>query len=307
MAEVTGVGHAFGQLQVLQSVEMKIGAGQVLGILGPNGAGKTTLINLLLGVYTPKTGDISVLGHSPGTLPVRQRIGVMLQQAELAETLKVHELIRQFACYYPKPLPVDQLLKMAGLEDKAEERYGKLSGGQKRRVQFAIALAGEPDILFLDEPTTGLDVQARRTLWASIRDYARRGAAVVLTTHYLEEADALSDQIVVLNRGRIVAGGSPAQIKQRVSLKQIRCRTSVPLEQLQAHPLVESAELDARVFSDTSQTDEYLLLTHNAEGLLRDLLTQDQSLSDLRVTGAGLEEAFLALTEDEEQNTEQAA
>ncbi len=309
LAEVTGVSHAFDKLKALNGVDLQVKAGQVLAILGPNGAGKTTLINMLLGIYTPDAGQIHLFGQTPGDLSVRQRIGVMLQQAELAETLKVRELIRQFATYYQNPLSQQQLLQMAGLEDKADTRYGKLSGGEKRRVQFAIALAGEPDILFLDEPTTGLDVQARRSLWANIKNYAERGAGIILTTHYLEEADALADQIMVLDHGRIVAAGTPSQIKQRVSLKQVHCRTGIPVEQLHLHPLIEKVEVEKHASHSDDKLTQCTLLTHQAEGLLRDLLQTDSDLTDLQVTGAGLEEAFLALTENNPttDNREQAA
>lgn len=294
-AELVGVDHSFDKQQVLQSVDLNVNAGQVLAVLGPNGAGKTTLINLLLGVYTPDAGDIHLFNQLPGKMDVRQRIGVMLQQAELADTLLVRELIRQFASYYPKPLSVEQLLQMAGLEGKANVRYSKLSGGEKRRVQFAIALAGEPDILFLDEPTTGLDVEARRTLWSSIRRYVARGAAVVLTTHYLEEADALADNIVVINHGQVVARGTPSQIKQHVTLRTIRCQTSLSHTVLEKHSLIEKLLIE-KASGSTDSKQQYTLWTHSAEALLRDLLQQDDSLSDLEVSGAGLEDAFLALT-----------
>lgn len=297
LVKVSAVKHAFARLQVLNGIDMSLKPGEVLAILGPNGAGKTTLVNLMLGVYTPDEGQIELLQQTPGILPVRQRIGVMLQQAELADTLKVHELIRQFAAYYLNPLPTQKLLEMAGLEGKANMRYDKLSGGEKRRVQFAIALAGEPDILFLDEPTTGLDVQARRTMWRNIRAYSQRGAGVILTTHYLEEADSLADQIIVLNQGQIVAAGTPAQIKQRVSLKQVRCRASLSIDQLNAHPLIEKVQAETQHKAGDEQLNQYMLLTQNAEALLRDLLQQDNALTDLQVSGAGLEEAFLALTE----------
>jgi len=310
LVEVAGVEHAFEKLQVLNGVDMSLKAGQVLAILGPNGAGKTTLINMLLGVYAPDAGKIHLFGQKPGDLAVRQRIGVMLQEADLAETLQVHELIRQFASYYQQPMSTPELLELAGLEDKAKVRYSKLSGGEKRRVQFAIALAGRPDILFLDEPTTGLDVQARRTLWRNIRAYAERGAGIILTTHYLEEADSLADQIVVLNQGEIVAAGSPTTIKQRVSLKQIHCRTSLSIDQLQAHPLIEKVQIEKRISSSSDQLTKCTLLTNETEALLRDLLQQDQSLTDLQVTGADLEEAFLAITETDAKaasNKEQTA
>lgn len=309
-AKVSSVSHAFGKLTVLQDIQIQLEQGQVLAILGPNGAGKTTLINLMLGVFPPDAGAIQLFGGSPGSLAVRQRIGVMLQQTELADTLRVQELVHQFSAYYQNPLPTAELLELAGIQNKAEIRYSKLSGGEKRRVQFAIALAGQPDLLFLDEPTTGLDVQARRALWRNIRDYAERGAGVILTTHYLEEADALADRIVVLNQGRIVAEGTPAEIKQRVSLKQVHCRTGLPLEQLQSHPLIETVQIETASKADPEDLIQCTLLTQNVEALMRDLLQRDPTLTDLQISGAGLEEAFLALTEttsDNDTKQEQAA
>lgn len=298
LLEMNAVSHSFGTLNVLQQVSLSIRPGEIVAILGPNGAGKTTLINLLLGVHQLQSGALSVFDSSPGSMAVRQRTGVMLQEAELAETLTVEELIRQFSVYYRHPLAVDVLLKMSGLSTKSDRRYSKLSGGEKRRCQFAIALAGEPDLLFLDEPTTGLDVQARRTLWQSVREYAKRGAGVVLTTHYLDEADSLADRIIVLNNGRIVASGTPSEIKQSVSLKQLTCVTSLDTGELKVHTLVRDIQEIRRYENNTALIN---ITTTAVENLLRELLEQDANLSELQVNGADLEQAFISLTQDSEE------
>ena len=227
-----------------------------------------------------------VFGHEPGAGAVRMRRGAMLQVSGVPDTLTIAEHLELFSSYYPAPLPVSRLLAMAGLEELANRRYGRLSGGQKQRVMFALALAGDPELVFLDEPTTGLDVEARRSLWNEIRELKAAGRTAVLTTHYLEEADALADRIAVIHEGRVVAEGTPAEIKSRAADRRVRCITAVNRDEVAALPGVARVEVNGQHLE---------VLTTQPEELLRTLLALDPDLRDLHVTGARLEDAFLTL------------
>src|SRR5450432_21384 len=215
VARIEGATKNYGPVQALLDFNFEVRAGELVALLGPNGAGKTTAIKLLLGLATPSRGKVSVFGGDPSSTATHTRVGAMLQVGRVPETLRVWEHIDLFSSYYPNPLPLAETLAIAGLEDLRNRKFGVLSGGQKQRVLFALAICGNPDLLFLDEPTVGLDVEARRALWARIRGFVDRGKTVLLTTHYLEEADALARRIVVINHGRVVAEGSPAEIKTR--------------------------------------------------------------------------------------------
>lgn len=292
--ELRNATKRFGSVTALDGVSFTAQPGEVLAVLGPNGAGKTTAINLMLGLLKPTEGNAFLFGGNPRNAQARMRTGAMLQISGVPSTLTVREHLTSFATYYPAPLSIDTALELAGLTEVANRLYGKLSGGQKQRVHFALAMIGNPDLLFLDEPTTGLDVGSRRDFWSQVREYLRGERTVVLTTHYLEEADALADRVILINAGRVIAEGTPAQIKQRAAGKRVRAITSLPLERLRALPGVTRAE---RVGNTTS------LLTSQAEAVVLQLLTLDPTLTDLEVTGAGLEEAFLALTGDANHQT----
>lgn len=289
---MSAVTHRYGEVVALDALDLEIRAGEVLAVLGPNGAGKTTAISLLLGTLQTQEGTVRVFGDQPGAGSVRMRRGAMLQVSGVPATLTIAEHLELFSSYYPAPLPISRLLAMAGLEDLADRRYGRLSGGQKQRVMFALALAGDPELVFLDEPTTGLDVEARRSLWNEIRDLKAAGRTAVLTTHYLEEADALADRIVVIHQGRVVAQGTPAQIKSRAADRRVRCITSVNREEVAALPGVARVEASGQHLE---------ILTARPEELLRTLLALDPDLHDLHVTGAGLEDAFLTLVRNKEE------
>ena len=289
LATMSAVTHRYGNVVALDGLDLEIRAGEVLAVLGPNGAGKTTAINLLLGSLRAQEGTLEVFGHEPGARAVRMRRGAMLQVSGVPDTLTVAEHLELFSSYYPAPLPVSRLLEMAGLEDLRDRRYGRLSGGQKQRVMFALALAGDPELVFLDEPTTGLDVEARRSLWNEIRELKAAGRTAVLTTHYLEEADALADRIAVIHRGRVVAEGTSAQIKSRAADRSVRCITSVDAGEVAALPGVARVEMSGQHLE---------ILTSRPEELLRTLLDLDPDLRDLHVSGAGLEDAFLTLVRD---------
>jgi ABC-2 type transport system ATP-binding protein len=277
-------------VQALVDFSFDVRAGELVALLGPNGAGKTTAIKLLLGLAAPSRGKVSVFGGDPASTITHTRVGAMLQVGRVPETLKVWEHIDLFSSYYPNPLSLDETLAIAGLEGLRNRKFGVLSGGQKQRVLFALAICGNPDLLFLDEPTVGLDVEARHGLWDEIRKLLRRGKTVVLTTHYLEEADALADRIGVINKGTIIAEGTPAEIKSRTAGKKIRCVTELLPSVIKDLPGVSAVQQDRGTM---------VIHTSQAEEVLRGLLKLDLEISGVEVSSAGLEEAFLALTRED--------
>jgi ABC-2 type transport system ATP-binding protein len=293
VASLEGVNKNYGEVQALKGVNFRVRAGEVVALLGPNGAGKTTAVKLLLGLLQPNTGKVRVLGGDPTNPENRMRTGAMLQVGRVPETLRVREHIDLFSSYYQNPLPAAAVLAAAGLENLSERKFGDLSGGQRQRVLFALAICGNPDLLFLDEPTVGLDVEARRMLWEQIRQLVGQGKTVLLTTHYLQEADALADRVAVINKGEIIAEGSPSDIKAQTAGKRIRCITSLTIDTLRQIPGVTEVKEDREAFE---------IHTPEAEPVLRDLLARDANLSGLEVSAAGLEEAFLALTQDSSKN-----
>jgi ABC-2 type transport system ATP-binding protein len=289
VASLERVNKNYGDIRALDNLTFTVEAGEVVALLGPNGAGKTTAVKLLLGLIPADSGKARVFGADPTNPQNRLRVGAMLQVGRVPETLRVREHIELFSSYYSKPLSIPDVLTMAGLEKVADRKFGDLSGGQRQRTLFALAICGDPDLLFLDEPTVGLDVEARRALWDGIRQLVERGKSVLLTTHYLEEADALADRISVINRGSIIAEGTPAQIKAQTRGKKIRCETRIDLNTLLQIPGVIGAKQDREAVEIKAQ---------EAEPVVRALLARDSSLSGLEITNAGLEEAFLALVQD---------
>lgn len=277
-----------GATLALNGLDLAIRPGQCVALLGPNGAGKSTSVALLTGRLRPDAGEAFLFGGDPRTLASRGRMGVMLQSAGLPNTLSVREQIDLFRGYYRKPRPLDEVVRLAGLEGLEKRRCGALSGGQQRRVQFALAIAGRPDFLVLDEPTTGMDIDARRALWSAVRSEIARGCAVLLTTHHLDEAEALADRIVVIDHGQVIADGTPEAIKSRVSGVAIRCRTRLSDAEL--------ASL-ARVTGVSRDGGKVTLLTTSAPATLRELLARDETLDDLTVSGASLEDAVTRLVQ----------
>src|ERR1035437_10049049 len=289
VAELRGVTKRYGQVEALRGIDRSIARGELLALLGPNGAGKTTAVRILLGLAAPTSGVATLFGYHPASHQAKLRRGALLQVAKVPETLKVREHIELFSSYYEKPLPIAETIAAAGLEGLENRLFGALSGGQRQRVLFALAICGNPDMLILDEPTAGLDVDSRRGLWRHIRSFIARGGGVLLTTHYLEEADALADRIVVLNHGLVAAEGTPAEIKQRASQRKIRCRTRLTTREIQALGNAVSVRCDG-VFTE--------MIAADSDSLVPRLFHSDPGLSDLEVTGVGLEDAFLAITEN---------
>jgi len=293
VASLESVNKNYGDVRALRGVDFRVRAGEVVALLGPNGAGKTTAVKLLLGLMPPNSGKVRIFGGDPTNPDNRMRTGAMLQVGRVPETLRVREHIDLFSTYYQRSLPLPEVLAAAGLEKLQDRKYAELSGGQKQRVLFALAICGDPDLLFLDEPTVGLDVEARRMLWDEIRQLVSRGKTVLLTTHYLQEADALADRIAVIHQGEIIAQGTPAEIKAKTSGKRIRCITSLSVNSLRQIRGVTAVQEDREAVE---------IHTSDAELIVRELLMRDPSLSGLEITSAGLEEAFLALTQDSSRN-----
>lgn len=289
VANLEGVNKNYGDVRALRGVNFQVRAGEVVALLGPNGAGKTTAVKLLLGLLQPNAGKVRVFGGDPTNPENRIRAGAMLQVAKVPETLRVREHIDLFSSYYVSPLPAQEVLAAAGLEKLSDRKFGDLSGGQRQRVLFALAICGDPDLIFLDEPTVGLDVEARRMLWDEIRRMVTRGKTVLLTTHYLQEADALADRVAVINKGEIIAEGTPAEIKAKTAGKRIRCITSLSIGSLRQIQGVTEVKEDREAVE---------IHAAEAEAVVRELLARDRQLSGLEITTAGLEEAFLALTQD---------
>ena len=290
IAQFAGVNKSYGTTRALVDFTFEVRAGELVTLLGPNGAGKTTAIKLLLGLVRPSSGKLSVFGGDPASTQTHTRIGAMLQVGRVPETLRVREHIDLFSSYYPNPLPIERTLAISGLAALRDRKFGDLSGGQKQRVLFALAICGNPDLLFLDEPTVGLDVEARLLLWQEIRHLLERGKTIVLTTHYLEEADALADRIVVINKGSLIAQGTPAEIKARTAGKKIRCVTELSASVVRDLPGVLEVERDR---------ETTVIHTSRPEEVLRRIFQLDLNISEIEVTNAGLEAAFLALTRDQ--------
>ena len=287
IARLVGATRRYGAVTAADGIDLDIRRGEILALLGPNGAGKTTSINMLLGLVRPTAGRAELFGRPPRDVAARRRIGAMLQDAQFAGQARVREVVALYAGYYPEPMSARETLELAGIEDLAGRPVNKLSGGEKQRLMFALAVCGNPELLFLAEPTAGLDLEARRALWETVRTLAADGRTIVLTTHYLEEADALADRIVVITRGRIAATGSPAEIKRNVAQRRIRCITRIALPQIEALPGV----------SAVSRIGEQVeIISAQPEPVVYKLLQMDSTLHDLEVRGARLEEAFIALT-----------
>ncbi|HEY1501567.1 MAG TPA: ABC transporter ATP-binding protein [Acidobacteriaceae bacterium] len=289
VAKLHSVTKRYHQTTALDDFSLELRAGEVVALLGPNGAGKTTAVRLLLGLISPNAGSVRVLGRDPRDADARTRIGAMLQVSRVPEMLRVREHIDLFRSYYPDPLPAADVIRIAKLEGIADQMFGELSGGQKQRALFGLALSGNPDLIFLDEPTVGMDIESRRALWDQVRALSAAGKTVLLTTHYLEEADMLANRIVVINKGKLLCEGTPAEIKHRVSGRRIRCITQLDPEFLATLPSVVNVQQDR---------EAVMILAEHPEKVVREMLVRDETLHGLEISAAALEDAFLALTSE---------
>jgi ABC-2 type transport system ATP-binding protein len=288
-AELSGVKKRFGKTVALDGLDLEVRSGELFSVLGPNGAGKSTAISLLLGLLKPDAGAARLFGLSPFRIEPRRQIGVMMQEVTLAPELLVREHIALVASYYPRPYTPAQAMELTNISTLGSRPYGKLSAGQKRQVQFAMAVCGRPKLLFLDEPSVGLDIRAREMMWTTLRQLVGNGSSIVLTTHYLEEAESLSNRVAVLNKGRLIASGTVNEIRALVVRKHITCSTALPPDQIAAWPDVESVTRDQQRLQ---------ISTSNSEAVVRRLLAADSNLQELEVRRAGLAEAFTELTQE---------
>jgi ABC-2 type transport system ATP-binding protein len=287
-----GLTKRFGSVTAVDGLDLTVEAGEIVAFLGPNGAGKTSTIDMVLGLSRPDAGSVEVHGLPPRAAVAHGLVAAVMQTGGLLKDLTVRETVELTAALFAHTRPVDEVLERAGIADIAGRRVGKCSGGQQQRLRFAMALLPEPDLLILDEPTTGMDVEGRREFWSAIRADAARGRTVVFATHYLEEADAYADRIVLVSRGRVVADGTAAQIKALSSgrrltatWEEISTADAVALREL---PGVDDVEL---------RGDTVLIAARDSDAVARHLLTATPA-RDLQITSRGLEDAFIALTGD---------
>ena len=277
-----------GPVHAVREIDITIARGETVALLGPNGAGKTTTIDMVLGLLEPDAGSVTVLGRKPSAAVAGGLISGMLQTGALLRDLSVRELVAMMAALYPQPLDVDEVIELTGLEGIADRRTQKLSGGETQRARFAIALVSNAELLVLDEPTVALDVESRRSFWSAMRGLAGRGKTVLFATHYLEEADAYADRVILMARGRVVADGPPTEVKALVGAKTIRATLpGVGIDELGRLPGVTHVERHG---------DAIALTCSDSDVTIRALLAAFPNVRDMEISGAGLEQAFLQLT-----------
>lgn len=290
IVESKNLSKEFKGKKAVEDVSFTIRSGEVVAILGPNGAGKSTSILMMLGLLHPTSGKVALFNQRPDSQMVRERIGVMLQQVSLIDALKVKEVLALFRSYYPNPLSMEEMIRLTGLQkNELNKRTEKLSGGQKRRVSFALAMAGNPDLVFFDEPTVGMDSTARKEFWASVRQLAHAGKTVLFSTHYLQEADDVATRILLFNEGKLVADGCPSTIKQSLLKKTVSFNAdgSFPKERFLAMDYVSDIyEEKGRIVIQTEDTDL----------VLSSLFREEAAVSDISIDKGRLEDAFEKLT-----------
>lgn len=284
---IENVKKGFGQKTVLDNVSFNVKPGELVALLGENGAGKTTLMSIVLGLISADNGQVSVFGHLPGSAAAKQKIGVMLQAASLPEKLKVIEQIRLFASYFEHPAQIEEVVKLAKIESILDDFISVLSGGQKQRLLFALALIGTPQVLVLDEPTVGLDSDSRRVFWDCIQALKNQGTAIVLTTHYLDEAEELADRVVLLHEGQVVLNDTTSAIKAKIQVRKMLLQCDASVEQLQAMFTRDEIAM---------QAGKIVVHSLSPESFLRDLIEANIHFSDLVVTPISLEQAVKVIS-----------
>ena len=287
------VAKNYGRVPAVRGVDLHITPGETVALLGPNGAGKSTTLDMVLGLARPDRGRVSLFGMPPQEAVQAGAVGGMLQTGSLIGFVSVRELVAMVASLYPHPLDVDEVMRLTGTDDLARRPADKLSGGQSQRVRFALALVGNPELLVLDEPTAALDVEARRDFWSIMRGITNQGKTVIFATHYLEEADAYADRIVLMARGRVVADGSTASVKAMVGRRTVRATVpDAEVSIVSCLPGVSTAE---------RRGSTVVLSCDDADDALKALLARYPGTRDIEVRGADLEDAFVELTADEAQ------
>ena len=282
-------------VHAVRGIDVSIERGETVALLGPNGAGKSTTIDMVLGLISPDSGTVSLLGGPPKEAVARGMVGTMLQSGALIRDVTPRELIAMMAALHPHPLEVDEALELAGVTEVAGRRTQKLSGGQAQRVRFALALVPDPPVLILDEPTVGMDVEARRAFWLSVRAFAARGKTIIFATHYLEEADAYADRAVLMSHGRIVADGPTSEIRARVGTRTIRATLpDADLTALASLPGVTAAD---------RRGEAIVLVCTDSDAAIRALVDTYPDARDMEIASAGLEDAFIELTGDRDETT----
>jgi len=281
-----------GAVRAVRGIDVEVHEGETVALLGPNGAGKSTTVDMLLGLQRPDAGTVAVFGGPPEQAVGAGRVGAMLQEGGVLRDLTVRELVSMMAALFPEPLDVDEALRLAQLSEITDRRSERLSGGERQRLRFAVALVSDPDLLVLDEPTVGMDVESRRAFWSTVRELSAHGKTFLFATHYLEEADAYADRVVLMAHGRVVADGPPTEIKAIVGSRTIRATLpNVPLEELERLPGVTHAERHG---------ESVALACSDSDAALRELIVRHPEARDIEVRGAGLEDAFVQLTTGEE-------
>jgi ABC-2 type transport system ATP-binding protein len=287
------VTKTYGSVRAVDGLSLRLHPGETVALLGPNGAGKSTTLDLLLGLKHPDSGTVSLFGGTPRDAIVAGRVGAMLQSGGLMDEVTVAELVKLACSLHPKPYRVTDVMVRAGITQIADRKVDKLSGGQAQRVRFALATAGDSDLIILDEPTTGMDVSARQAFWATMREQADQGRTVLFATHYLEEADAVADRVLVLHRGRLLADGTAAEIKAKAGARRVSFDLEGEIDEaaLRALPFLTSLDISGRTVRIRSS---------DADATVHALYGLGVHPRNLEVAGLGLEQAFVAITEAEE-------
>lgn len=286
LAEFRDVYKSYGSKSALAGLSFQLKKGELLALLGPNGAGKSTSLSLFMGLRSPDKGQVLVFGESPRKLSVRERVGATPQELGFPGLLTVQELLHMVQAHYPQKRDLSDLIQKLNLQKLLTRKAGGLSGGEKRRLGLAMALCGDPEVVFLDEPTTGMDIESRRELWGIIESLIKENRSIVLTTHYLEEVEALASRVIVVDHGKAMFNGTVDEIKAKVDLRKLSFISSIPVAKAQQWPGVVAAE---------SKAMRLVLLTHDSDQLLHYLVQSQIEFRDLSIELSSLEEAFLHL------------
>lgn len=286
--ELQSVSKIYGNITALQDFDLKIQSGELTALLGPNGAGKTTTILLILGLIRPTQGNVKVLGKNPKHIEVRENLGVMPQESAIPQALTVKETISLFASFYSAPTTIENALALADLSSLANRRAGQLSGGQKRRLAFALAIVGNPEVLLIDEPTTGMDAGSRVAFWNAMEKLKIEGRTILLTTHYLEEAERMADRVIIMNCGKILADGTPIDLRAQTGHTKVRFRSDMTSEEVKT--------LAGLYYLETHRNGYFEILTNTPEDLLTSMIHKKMAFNELEVIRSSLEDTFLNLT-----------